>query len=149
MLTMKKAAKSDLDAVVQMFGKLWPHHETDELKEEFAQLLLSEENAVFLGFVDGEPVAAAQCGLRHDYVEGTGSSPVGYLEGIYVEPGYRRQGIARQLCEACENWAMGMGCSEFASDCEIDNLDSFRFHMGLGFIEAGRIICFTKTLKGE
>lgn len=39
----------------------------------------------------------AQCGLRHDYVEGRGSSPVGYLEGIFVEKEYRKQGCAKEL----------------------------------------------------
>ncbi len=149
MLTIKKAAEKDLDTVTQLFLKLWPSHETGQLKEELAQLMRAKESAVFLGLADGKPAAAAQCGLRHDYVEGTDSSPVGYLEGIYVEPDYRRKGIARQLCAACEGWAAEMGCTEFASDCEIDNLDSFRFHMGIGFIEAGRIICFTKTLRED
>lgn len=46
----------------------------------------------------------------------------------------------------CENWAKNKGCSEFASDCEIDNLDSFNFHISQGYKEANRIICFTKKL---
>ena len=46
----------------------------------------------------------------------------------------------------CEKWAKEKGCKEFASDCEIDNNSSFGFHMALGFEEANRIICFTKTL---
>ncbi len=146
MFIIKKAGSADLDAVTRLFLALWPSHEEGELREEFAGLLKEEESAVFLCVADGEPVAAAQCGLRHDYVEGTSSSPVGYLEGIYVSPAYRRQGIAGKLCAACENWAREKGCAEFASDCALENTGSFRFHMGLGFTEAGRIICFTKKL---
>lgn len=147
MLTIKRAALEDLDAITRLFWALWPEHTEKQLRGEFAELLSGEDNAVFLGMVEGNPVAAAQCGLRHDYVEGTGSSPVGYLEGTYVAPGFRRQGIARQLCGACESWARDRGCTEFASDCEIDNIDSFHFHLALGFLEAGRSICFTKTLE--
>jgi len=84
--------------------------------------------------------------LRHDYVEGTSTSPVGYLEGIYVRPAYRKQGMARKLVSACEAWAREKGCREFASDCLLDNRDSLAFHLALGFMEAGRIICFTKDL---
>ena len=146
MLTIRKAETADLDAVTRLFLALWPSHEEGELRKEFAELLSGDESAVFLSLSDGEPVAAAQCGLRHDYVEGTSSSPVGYLEGIYVAPAYRRQGIAGKLCTACENWAREKGCAEFASDCALENTGSFRFHMGLGFSEAGRIICFTKKL---
>ena len=80
------------------------------------------------------------------YVEGTDSSPVGYLEGIYVVDGFRKNGIARGLLTACENWAKSKGCTEFASDCESDNLQSLQFHLNVGFREANRIICFTKKL---
>ena len=37
-------------------------------------------------------------------------------------------------------------CREFASDCELSNLESLAFHLRLGFVEANRIICFTKKL---
>lgn len=35
---------------------------------------------------------------------------------------------------------------EFANDCEIDSIESFQFHIAMGFTEANRIICFTKEL---
>ena len=84
--------------------------------------------------------------MRHDYVEGTESSPVGYLEGIYVADRYRKQGAARELLSACESWAKEKGCTEFASDCELSNVQSLQFHLNVGFEEANRIICFTKKL---
>ena len=54
--------------------------------------------------------------------------------------------MARQRLAACEAWATEMGCTEFASDCELSNLASLRFHLALGFAEANRIICFTKKI---
>ena len=101
-------------------------------------MFLSEQNGKANGF--------AQCQLRHDYVEGTEGSPVGYLEGGYVEPEYRMQGCARALLQACESWAREMGCREFASDCELANRESLHFHLSAGFQEANRIICFVKEL---
>jgi aminoglycoside 6'-N-acetyltransferase I len=71
---------------------------------------------------------------------------VGYLEGIFVSEPYRKKGIARQLLTACEGWAKEKGCTEFASDCELTNIQSLRFHQSIGFEEANRIICFTKKL---
>lgn len=38
----------------------------------------------------------------------------------------------------CEKWAKEKGCKEFASDCEIDNMRSFDFHMTMGFTEANQ-----------
>ena len=116
------------------------------MTEEFKELLDKEDAAVFLAEAEGEAIGFAQCQLRRDYVEGTGSSPVGYLEGIFVREEYRRRGIAKELLEACEAWAGDFGCSEFASDCELTNYESFRFHLALGFLEANRIICFTKKI---
>lgn len=39
------------------------------------------------------------------------------------------------------------GCTEFASDCELDNEASLAFHLKMGFAEANRIICFTKRIS--
>ena len=58
----------------------------------------------------------------------------------------RGQGLARALLGACEDWARSKGCTEFASDCELNNVQSLRFHLNVGFEEANRIICFTKKL---
>lgn len=100
----------------------------------------------FLLRVQGCSVGFAQCALRHDYVEGTDSSPVGYLEGIFVKEGHRGKGYGRRLLKACEEWAKQAGCCEFASDCESANASSRLFHLHTGFQEANRIICFVKKL---
>ena len=84
--------------------------------------------------------------MRHDYVEGTESSPVGYLEGIFVVEEARKQGVAKELLRVCQNYAKEQGCTEFASDCELSNEESLEFHLRMGFKEANRIICFTKKL---
>ena len=63
----------------------------EELEGEFAELIPSEDCAVFLSVAEDGPVGFAQCQLRRDYVEGTQSSPVGYLEGIFVLPAYRNR----------------------------------------------------------
>lgn len=63
-----------------------------------------------------------------------------------MKEGYRHKGYAKELLAVCEAWARDMGCHEFASDCEIENVDSFHFHMAMNFMEANRVICFTKTL---
>ncbi len=141
-----KAGADDVEAIAVMAAKLWPGHTVEALAEDFAAVLNDPDSAVFIMTDDNKAVGFAQCGLRHDYVEGTQSSPVGYLEGIFVEEPYRKQGCAKQLLARCEEWARGKGCSEFGSDCEINNEISRQFHLGAGFREANRIICFTKNL---
>ena len=143
---IQRATEHDTEVLAGLALLLWDNHDVAELWEEFAEILKSEESACFLAYEAGVPVGFAQCQLRRDYVEGTDSSPVGYLEGIYVAEDCRGQGIARALLAACESWAKARGCREFASDCELQNSQSLRFHLGVGFAEANRIICFTKKL---
>jgi len=97
---------------------------------------------------DGDKhIGFAQCSLRFNYVEGTDSSPVGYVEGIFVREEYRNKGVGKLLLSSCEEWAIEEGCTRFASDCELDNHDSLKFHLSIGFEESNRIICFVKELK--
>lgn len=143
---IRKAGPLDLETLAFLGTQLWPRHSTQELQAEFAPLLAQPEAQFFLLYHQGEPAGFAQCQLRHDYVQGTQSSPVGYLEGIFVREDCRRQGYARELLAACQAWAAAQGCREFASDCELTNQESYRFHLATGFAEAGRIICFTRPL---
>ena len=145
-MTIRKAETKDLPVLAELSCKLWPHHTADEMLAEYGMGMAKPDAAFFLAYAEETAVGFAQCQLRHDYVEGTGSSPVGYLEGIYVGPEHRHEGVARQLLQACESWAKSRGCTEFASDCELTNTNSLRFHLGVGFEEVDRIICFTKKI---
>lgn len=144
---IRKAESTDLPALTRLALELWPENEFAGLLEDLTDIFHREDAAFYLA-LDGETaIGFAQSQLRRDYVEGTETSPVGYLEGIFVEEDYRRKGIAKALLAACEGWARSLGCSEFASDCELDNAQSLYFHQKLGFREANRIICFTKKLE--
>lgn len=143
---VQRATKDDSRILAEMAVQMWDDNTTDELEAEFKETLNCEHSAFFIKYANGMPIGFAQCGLRTDYVEGTDTSPVGYLEGIFVKLNYRKNGYAKELLFACEMWAKDMGCTEFASDCEIDNIGSLKFHMAMGFDEANRIICFRKTL---
>ena len=142
---IRRAGREDLPILTDLALALWPHHDRSEMKADLAATM-EKDAAFFLAFEENTALGFAQCQLRRDYVEGTESSPVGYLEGIYVAEGHRKQGVARRLLAACEAWARERGCREFASDCELDNEESLRFHLRMGFEEAGRIICFTRKL---
>ena len=145
-LRFEKAGTGDLHILASLAVLLWPEHQAEALEQEFSLLITENKAAFFLARESELPIGFAQCALRHDYVEGTSTSPVGYLEGIYVLEEHRRGGVAAWLLSACENWARQQGCREFASDCELHNEQSLRFHLGTGFEEANRIICFTKKL---
>ncbi len=141
-----KATENDVKSITKLALRLWPDNVENELTSEFSELILDEKAIIFLAKSEKVAIGFAQCQLRMDYVEGTESSPVGYLEGIFVKEEYRRIGVAKQLLSACEKWAQSKGCKEFASDVELENNISLNFHLRNGFQEANRIICLTKKL---
>ena len=144
-MEIRKATPADSMALANLASRMWDHA-PEELDPEFASLTASDEAACFLAWDANQPIGFAQCQLRHDYVEGCDTSPVGFLEGIYVEAEHRRSGVARALLAACEEWARSVGCNEFASDCELDNHDSLVWHLKSGFAEVNRTIWFAKKL---
>ena len=143
---IRKANMNDLPRLTELSLELWPDNAVDTTYYELGKTMVAGESVFFLAYREDVAVGFAQCQLRHDYVEGTETSPVGYLEGIYVKEAARELGFASRLMKACEDWARSEGCMEFASDCEIDNTESLAFHLKLGFTEANRIICFKKNL---
>jgi aminoglycoside 6'-N-acetyltransferase I len=143
---IKRANAEDTEILAALAIQMWTGHNLEDLAEEFRKLVMNEEAVCFIKYEDEKPIGFAQCQLRYDYVEGTESSPVGYLEGILIVDRYRKKGYAAELLAECEKWAKEKGCSEFASDCELVNEESLKFHMALGFEEANRIICFRKDI---
>ena len=143
---INEATLNQASAAAQLALLLWPGNDLHEFLQNMEDVITNPNSTVFLAFDDEKPIGFAQCQLRFNYVEGTHSSPVGYLEGLYVEEPFRRQHFAQHLVKACEKWAKTKGCQEFASDCELSNINSLNVHLKLGFTEANRIICFTKNL---
>lgn len=129
--------------------ELWPGHSAEELAEVFLDVLHSEKETAFLYKAGNEYAGFINVSIRSDYVEGSDSSPVGFVEGIFVKEAHRKKGIARELVKRAEEWALGRGCTQMGSDIEITNNNSYDFHTKIGFKEANRIICFIKDIKAE
>lgn len=146
MVTIVKANLQDVDKVCEISNKLWNHSDINDLYNEYNLLLNNQNCVVLFAQLNQKTVGFAQCQLRYDYVEGTSTSPVGYLEGIFVEKEYRNQGIAKLLLTECKTWAKEKHCTEFASDCELNNKLSIKFHEKCGFKIANKIVCFTQKL---
>ena len=143
---IKIATINDSYIITQMAIKMWESHSFEELEKDIIETIKDDKSVFFIKYINDIPIGFAQCSLRYDYVEGTASSPVGYLEGVFVLEQYRKNGYAKELLLACEIWAKDKKCIEFASDCELVNNESLLFHISMGFIEANRIICFKKKI---
>ena len=123
---------------------LWPQYNIDDILRLKQDGWFRNE---FLYFFDKKAVAFISLSLRQDYVEGTRTSPVAYIEGLYVNPDYRNRGIARKLVSYAKKWAYEKNCQELASDTELVNQSSQKFHEMVGFTKANTIVCYTMKIS--
>jgi len=146
-MLIRHATQNDQVEWLRMRAALWPDGPLADHHSEMAhQLADPARYAVFvIERGAGQLGGFLEASLR-DYADGCRTSPVGYLEGWYVDADLRLKGLGGKLVEAAERWAIGQGCTEMASDCELDNDVSFRAHLALGYEEAGRVIQFRRAL---
>lgn len=138
-----------VDRWQEMRLALWPEATVEVHRKEMRDCLANPERyAAFLCEDDaGIPSGFAEVALRADYVNGCETSPVAFLEGIFVAPSHRRRGVAHALVIAVERWALSRGCRELASDTGLANLASQSLHLKLGFAETERVVYFRKELR--
>jgi aminoglycoside 6'-N-acetyltransferase I len=138
---------SDLSEWTRMRIALWPDcaNERHELEmeeffaspERYAVFVCTRPNGLLGGF--------AEFSIR-DYVDGSQTKPVGYLEGWYVDPDLRGLGIGKSLVDAGEKWMRSLGLKEIGSDSELWNESAILAHRAIGFQETFRVVQFIKKL---
>lgn len=110
----------------------------DSIKRGHHVRIARDAHGTVMGFVEASK--------RGDYVNGTESSPVAFLEGLYVAPEFRLRGVARALVNSVVEWAGRWGCRELASDSLLDNPMAHAAHRALGFEETERVVYFRRAL---
>jgi len=128
-----------------MGEKLWPRERS--LRKVFQKIFKSPRERVFICWVDGAAAGFVEVSMRRDYVEGSSSSPTGYVEGVFVDRRFRRNGIARLLVRVAERWAKQRGAIEIGSDTRLANRRSQKFHRALGFKEVEKNVAFIKKIR--
>jgi aminoglycoside 6'-N-acetyltransferase I len=144
-MTIRPVEARDVAAWRRMRSRLWPDIDPADDAAETEAILGDARWAAIVAEEGGELVGFIEAHLR-DYAEGCVSSPVGFIEGWYIEPAFRLRGVGRRLVAAAEDWARSQGCTEMASDAELDRHDSHRAHEALGYAEVERLVCFRKAL---
>ena len=145
--TIRPIGTEEKSEWLRMRIALWPEDTPDEHRAEMDEIFADPMQPVFV-FVrsNGKLGGYLEAGTRQ-YAEGCKSSPVGYIEGWFVDEALRGQGIGKKLVQAAEEWARSQGLTEMASDTWLDNEDSIQAHLKLGYAEVERTVNFAKKLS--
>jgi aminoglycoside 6'-N-acetyltransferase I len=148
-MKIRRCVTDDLKEWMRMRLALWPEMASDgtEQEVEAADLLARKDAAVFVAERPNGvgPAGFAEVGERA-FADGCNNAPVAYLEGWYVDEGFRGQGIGRALISAAEECAREQGYREFASDALLENVESQKAHEAIGFEEVERAVRYRKAL---
>jgi len=87
----------------------------------------------------GKSVGLIELASRN-IVDGCISSPVAYLEGLYLIPECRNGGMGKEIIKRIMSWCTEKGYSELATDTELGNTRAQSFYNSTGFKETDRIV---------
>jgi aminoglycoside 6'-N-acetyltransferase I len=139
--------ESDLAEWFRLRKLLWDASDDDEHKAEMLDIFEhTDTQLVLIAELDnGRLIGFLEASIR-PFVEDCRTDRVGYLEGWYVEPEFRRFGIGSNLVAQAEIWARGQGCTEMASDAEVGDEASVKLHEQMGYKESSRLIHLRKDI---
>lgn len=145
-MNIRNVTTEDRAEWLRMRKALWPECPDEDQAREIDECLKESANAVFVA----ERPGGGLCGFLEASIRPWANAcehrPVGYIEGWYVDPDARLQGVGRALVEAAEVWARSRGCRQMASDAVLENLVSQQAHGALGYAETERLVLFKKDL---
>lgn len=150
-LVIRPARASDCSEISRMRAALWPESSAEEHARELQPILASTAFfpfplVSFIAETSGHIVGFLEVDLRSHADGCDPSHAVGFIEGWYVDPDWRGQGIGRKLLSSAEEWARSRGCTEMASDTWIDNELSQRVHEAAGYTVVDRCVHYRKSL---
>ena len=142
-----KAKNKDKKEWFKLRKKLWPKCSLQKHNDEISEIISNKSMSAFLAIgQEGKAIGFVETSIR-PYAEGCNTKNVGYIEGLYVVPNFRKFSIGKKLVHTAERWAISKGCKEMASDCLLNNKISLDFHLALGYKITKKLIHFKKSLK--
>ncbi len=127
----------------EIYPLLRPDFDSKEMEQIFHSDLW---HCWFVEREDGERIGLVELSLRN-IVDGCLSSPVPYLEGLYLIETERRKGRGTRVIEMIIIWCQEHGYLELATDAEFTNICAQEFYQKLGFEQVDRIVEYKLKLQ--
>jgi aminoglycoside 6'-N-acetyltransferase I len=145
-VTVRNFKSEDRAEWLGMRRALWEDCPGEQQVREMDEILGSDSEEVFFAERPGGGLCGFLAVALRSRADGCDSTPVGYIEGWYVDENVRGHGVGRALVEATEARAQSRGCRQMASDAERWNTVSHQAHGSLGYEETARLVLFKKDL---
>jgi len=142
---IRQATLADRKHWAAMRFELWPDASAVEHAADLTKWLKRARFRAWIALDGAQPVGFAEAYVR-EFANGCEGQPVAFLEGIWVQKAYRRQGIGKKLVKSVEQWTRRQGLKELGSDAYLGDKLSHRSHRGWGFHEMERVVYFRKPL---
>ncbi|NOZ53445.1 MAG: GNAT family N-acetyltransferase [Gammaproteobacteria bacterium] len=127
----------------EVYSSLDDEFHEKEMKQIFES---SDWFCYFLMDEDSKILGLSELSSRN-IVDGCLSSPVAYLEGLYLKEEYRGMGLGREAIETIKTWCKEQGFTELGMDAELTNLKAQKFFKAVGLQETYRIVQFRAKIK--
>ena len=146
---VRQMGPDDRGTWIRLRAALWPDEASAVHGKDVDALLRGDTGFGFVAEAeDGAAVGFAEISIR-PFANGCDSRPVPFLEGIWVDPPFRRQGIGTRLVRHVETFVAARGFSEIGSDALIENHVSHAAHRRWGFAETERVVHFRKLIGAK
>ncbi len=144
-IIVREAADSDIDALIKCHGRFMEYHInldqrftlrrgveekwnkqiSDELKNSDTLVLVAEENEVVVG--------CAFILIKNGAMD-YGPEKIGYLCDVFVEPNYRRLGIAKRFLSYSLKWLRAKGIHTIEASWSLYSIEAKITWPELGFV---------------
>lgn len=139
-LEVRRARPEDRDAVLAFCTQTW--HDGDYIEEVWDEWVADEHNTLLVGVLDGAPVA-----LEHIRMVGEDEA---WLEGMRVDPEYRRRGFARVMLSRGLVAAREMGATVARLLTSSTNVATQRLADRFGMVKVAEMVRYgAPALKPE
>ncbi|MCU7842061.1 MAG: GNAT family N-acetyltransferase [Candidatus Thiodiazotropha sp. (ex Troendleina suluensis)] len=121
---IRKALEDDIPQLVEWMKKLVAHVQetscdpyvaniTDDHEREFApwfiKIINSDSGIIYIAEEQDIPVGFILGNITAPFLKASVIKSIGQIELCWVEPSFRKKGIARKLCYQIEQWFRGIG----------------------------------------
>ena len=107
-------------------------------REDWFCLFIKDNENKILGFVELS---------SRNVVDGCLSSPVAYIEGLFIKREFRGKGLGTKSIEVIKLWCKEHGFTELGADTELVNERAQNFFKSVGFHETFRIVEFCTKIN--